>query len=85
MTYLHPLPLEHRLVQEAVRWVTPLRLERRLAPRRLAPRRLVPRALWAARGALWACTPYRLGVLKVDGGGVRVGVRVSYPYPYPYP
>jgi len=80
VTCLHPLPLEHRLVQEAVRWVTPLRLGRRLAPRRL-----VPRALWAARGALWACTPYRLGVLKVDGGGVRVGVRVRYPYPYPYP
>ena len=57
---LQPLPLEHRLVQEAVRWITPLRLDRRLAPR-------------------------RLGVLKVDGGGVRVGVRVRYPYPYLYP
>jgi len=34
---------------------------------------------------LRACSPYRLGVLKVDGGGVRVGVRVRYPYPYPYP
>ena len=79
MACLHPLPLEHRLVQEAVRWVTPLRLGRRPAPRRL-----VPRALWAARGALRACSPYRLGVLKVDGGGVRVGVRVRYPYPYAY-
>jgi hypothetical protein len=47
-------------VQEAVRWITPLRLDHRLAPR-------------------------RLGVLKVDGGGVRVGVRVRYPYPYLYP